>query len=461
MDIAFRDVGQFEVDDVRDAIDVDAASGNIGCDQRPDLRGLEGGKRLFALTLALVAVDGGDLDANRFKMTRHTVRAALGAREHERTAHRFIGKQFSEQRALLGLFDIDDFLIDAVGGLGDGCHRNLDGVAQQLRCQRTNFMRHGGREKQRLTALRDLGNDLAQGPDEAQIHHLVGFVDDQHFRAVERQRAGRHMVEQTARRGDDDVDAAGECIDLRLHADAAENGDHFQVEVAAIGLEAFSNLGCQFARRRQHEHAGALAHRGLRVGGEAMQNRKRERRRLAGAGLGDAEQVLARHDHGDALGLNGSGGDIAFGCESLQEVRVEAKVCKLSQLSIFLISMPDTGARRQPLEFESGRALSRGGGMAHWMKHGSTVDRSKRAHKRAVKTDPACLGCRCFGSVRGALQEDGRGATWLKLERSLHAMRSADGLPQVEAVVRSMACCSAKVKGGEIGSGHKPTLSQP
>ena len=32
-------------------------------------------------------------------------------------------------------------------------------------------------------------------------------------------------------------------------------------------------------------------------------------------------------------------------------------------------------------------------------------------HKRAVKTDPACLGCRCFGSVRGTLQEDKRGAT--------------------------------------------------
>jgi hypothetical protein len=70
------------------------------------------------------------------------------------------------------------------------------------------------------------------------------------------------------------------------------------------------------------------------------------------------------------------------------------------------MSMPDTGARRQPLEHESGRALSRGGEWRTWEKHSLAVDRSKRAHMRAVKTDPACLGCRCFGSVRGALQED-------------------------------------------------------
>ena len=41
-------------------------------------------------------------------------------------------------------------------------------------------------------------------------------------------------------------------------------------------------------------------------------------------------------------------------------------------------------------------------------------NRPKDAHMRAVETDPACLGCRCFGSVRGALQEDGRGATLAK-----------------------------------------------
>ena len=42
----------------------------------------------------------------------------------------------------------------------------------------------------------------------------------------------------------------------------------------------------------------------LRVGGEAVERRQHERRRLAGAGLGDAEQVAAGEDGRDRLALD-------------------------------------------------------------------------------------------------------------------------------------------------------------
>ena len=48
-----------EVDDVRDVVDVDAAGGDVGGDERVDLARVEAAQRLLALALGLVAVHGG------------------------------------------------------------------------------------------------------------------------------------------------------------------------------------------------------------------------------------------------------------------------------------------------------------------------------------------------------------------------------------------------------------------
>src|SRR5947207_1813106 len=60
--VAFRDVGQVEVDDVADALDVDAAGGDVGRHQRPDPAVAEAFQHTLTLVLRLVAVDrfGGD-----------------------------------------------------------------------------------------------------------------------------------------------------------------------------------------------------------------------------------------------------------------------------------------------------------------------------------------------------------------------------------------------------------------
>ena len=57
VDVALRNVRQVVVDDMGDAVDVDAAGGDVGGDQRPQLAVAEGGERALALVLRLVAVD--------------------------------------------------------------------------------------------------------------------------------------------------------------------------------------------------------------------------------------------------------------------------------------------------------------------------------------------------------------------------------------------------------------------
>src|SRR5690606_39045203 len=51
VDVGFRHEGQFEVQDVRDAVNVDAARGDVSGDQDAQLAGLESGQGAFTLGL--------------------------------------------------------------------------------------------------------------------------------------------------------------------------------------------------------------------------------------------------------------------------------------------------------------------------------------------------------------------------------------------------------------------------
>ena len=51
-------------------------------------------------------------------------------------------------------------------------------------------------------------------PDKAHVEHAVGLVEDKILDRAELELALVHEVEQAARRGDDDIDAAGQRVDL-------------------------------------------------------------------------------------------------------------------------------------------------------------------------------------------------------------------------------------------------------
>ena len=175
-------------------------------------------------------------------------------------------------------------------------------------------LRHGGREEQALAPGRKLGEDLPDGPDEAHVEHLVGLVEDEDLRARQHDAALLDVLEEPAGRGDEDVDAAAHGIDLRPVRDAAVHQGDGQVRVASVGLEALRDLRRELARRRQDERARAPPHApGRLVGGEPVQDRQREGRRLAGAGLGDAQQVLAGQHAWDGLRLDRGRRRVALG----------------------------------------------------------------------------------------------------------------------------------------------------
>src|SRR5436190_1270041 len=73
VDVGLRLVRYIVIHDVRDAVDVDPARGDIGRDQHRNLVGLEVVQSTLPGVLALIAVDRFGADAARVQMTHDTV----------------------------------------------------------------------------------------------------------------------------------------------------------------------------------------------------------------------------------------------------------------------------------------------------------------------------------------------------------------------------------------------------
>ena len=350
VDIAFRDIRQVEIDDVGNAVNIDAARGDIGGDQHLAGAIAEGGKRPLALGLRLVAMDRRGDDAGPLKIAHDLVGAVLGAGEDQRTAeaHLLIGQQIGQQRALQpGRYE-DDLLRHPLRRGGDGGDGNLHRIDQQFAGQTFDLARHGGREEQVLTLRRQGLHDASDRQDEAHIEHLVGLVEHEDLDLVETHAAALQVIDQAARRGDDDIDAALQRLDLRAGGHAAEHRGDGEVEELAIDPEALGDLAGQFARRAENQHAAGAARRldVVTLGGQPMQDRQGEGGGLAGTRLGDAQQVTALHDRRNRLGLNRGGGIVAFRSHSLKQRRGKAEIGKFSQNGKLSLTGPQTAAGR-------------------------------------------------------------------------------------------------------------------
>ena len=116
------------------------------------------------------------------------------------------------------------------------------------------------------------------------------------------------MVDQPAGRRDQHVEAGLERADLRAVRHAAEHDRDLERKPAGEVAEALGDLAGQFARRAQDQHARAASRRRAPVGREPVEDRQREGRGLAGAGLGDADEIAALHQAAGSPGP-GSGSD--------------------------------------------------------------------------------------------------------------------------------------------------------
>jgi len=142
--------------------------------------------------------------------------------------------------------------------------------------------------------------------DEAHVQHAVGFVDHEQFDAGEQEAAALGVVEQPARGRDQDVDAAGQFGVLVAEGNAADQ----QGDIELLPAPYLSN--CSLTWAASSRVGSRIRVRGMRALARPFfqhgQHGQDEGSGLAGAGLGDAENVPARQDVGDRLFLNGGWG---------------------------------------------------------------------------------------------------------------------------------------------------------
>ena len=328
VDILLGHIGQFVIEHMAYAGHVDTARGDIGGDQHADAALAEGVQRLFALRLALVAMDRDRIDAGMIQALDEPVTTMLGAHEDKHAVRVFAAQQTRQNLRLVFATHEHAALLHLFGGGGLRCHGNLLRIAQELLAQLGNALGHGGREEQALALVRQQFHDALERLHEPKVEHLVGFVQHQDF--DHRQVEGLLIVqiEQTTRRRDENVDALGERTLLPVDRHTAESGRDIKPRAAAVIYHAVGNLLRQFTRRCEHQHAALVAPGAKLLVCQTVQRRQRECRRLAGAGLCDAENIAAFQCQRNCLRLDWRGVFIAFALEGILKRRAKREIGK-------------------------------------------------------------------------------------------------------------------------------------
>jgi hypothetical protein len=166
------------------------------------------------------------------------------------------------------------------------------------------------RQQQPLSVGRRGGEQSVDRLVEAEVAQVVGLVEDGHLDGVEVALTTLDEVVQAARRGNDDVGTLAQCGDLLAHRSTAIDGGELEPQG---GRDRRHRLGDLRGELTGGEHDEATRVSGpARAAGQPGEDGQAEGQRLAGAGAGTTEHVVAGQRVGNDRQLHGSGdGDLA------------------------------------------------------------------------------------------------------------------------------------------------------
>ena len=286
VDVTLVLLGRIEVDHVRDVVEIEAAGGDVGRDQRRDLAAPEPGQCPLPRVLRHVAVHRGCGDVVAAEPLDEPVGAALRPHEDERRVR--VSDVVDERVELRVRRDRDEVVLD-LPGLPAGRQLALDSrrAVRVLAGEVADAIVERGREEHRLPVARQPAHDPVDLRLEAHVEHPVGLVQDEDADAREVDHAPLGEIFQPAGRRDEDVRVLGpgRLLPERLAAVGCCDLQPFRPD---DGLELRGHLRGELARGHEHER------RRPRVGGRrVLDDRQREGQRLARAGRGPRENVEA------------------------------------------------------------------------------------------------------------------------------------------------------------------------
>ena len=295
MQQGFRIRRQIGVNDQLQPRQVNPARGHIGrnTDVRPAIA--QRGQRIGALLLAKFARQSHHFEATIAHPRHQMIDVHPSFTEHDRSLG-LIEPQHVENRMFAvahrhrqrAIFDIDVLL-------GLALCRDPQRIILEIFRQLCDLFRHGGREHQRAAVFRGCCKDILQIFAEAQIEHLIGFVQHRRAQARQVQRFAVDMVAQAARRADHDMRATVQHALFGAVIHAADAGGNHGTRAC---VKPF-----QLARHLQRQFAGRCDHQGQRIIG--IQKLIHAAQNLVGnrdpESHGLARTSLRRHQHITAL----------------------------------------------------------------------------------------------------------------------------------------------------------------
>ena len=329
MDIIVGMMGHVEIEDVAEVGNVEAAGGDVGSDQQRNFALAELIERRSACRLIHVAMQGADAEAmllQRFVQQRHF---ALAVAEDDGVLEVLgVAEQAAQRFALLMRLaaDADQELGDA-GGRGRGA-RNFDpfGIVQEVSVMRRIS---GGIVAEKNSVCRVNGTSL-------QMRSMSGMKPMSSMRSASSMTSSSTPVSSSPPRSEWSSSRPG--VAIRTSTPRVSFVSWSPNETPPISSATLSfwpapylsklslHLGGEFAGRLEDQGAGHA-----RPGAALFQHRehrKDEGGGLAGAGLGDAENVPAGQNMGNGLFLNGGGGGVAGGRDGGEHLVGQAEMGK-------------------------------------------------------------------------------------------------------------------------------------
>ena len=175
--------------------------------------------------------------------------------------------------------------------------------------------------------------------DEAEVEHLVGLVEDEIADGGQADRLAGNEVQQAAGRCDEDVGALFQHLLLLVDGCAADHRIDLQRHATDISLQVDGDLVHQFASRCEDQSTRRAVVGTLGVLRQHLDERQAEGGRLAGAGLGETNEVAALEKMRDSLSLDRRRSVVAQGGKVGYELLGEAKLMEIRQVE-YLFGAP-------------------------------------------------------------------------------------------------------------------------
>ena len=191
----------------------------------------------------------------------------------------------AEQFTFAAFINRVDDLLDAVCRGITRRHLNFFRMMQKVRRKLANVVREGCGEQQRLALLRQHRKYFAHIANKAHIEHAICLIQNEHVHVRQIDGSLVDVIEQTARRCDNYIDAFVQFLLLRIDTDAAKYHHRLKQQVAAVITHTLINLRGQLAGGGEYQdaHTSALPfHTGIL---QMLQQWQRESGCLAGSGL--------------------------------------------------------------------------------------------------------------------------------------------------------------------------------